>query len=67
MSADPEPPPKPTKGKREKIIDQSLSLLDMRDERMTVTLERDKDIILIPRDWWKVMTESLEPVDLGWW
>jgi hypothetical protein len=27
------------------------TLLDMRDERMTVILQRDKDVILIPRDW----------------
>ena len=48
---------------------QSLAqtLLDMRDERMTATLQRDKDIILIPRDWWKDETESLGPGDLGWW
>jgi hypothetical protein len=40
---------------------------DMWDERMTATLERDQDIILIPRDWLKDKTESLEQVDLGWW
>ena len=34
---------------------------------MTATLERDKDIILIPRDWWKDESESLGPGDLGWW
>ena len=125
MSADPEPTPKLTKGKREKIIAQSLSLnlhavglyfvgritgieeipvvnptppereeqqltdtrfrasvrgwinqahqhraqtlLDMREERMTATLQRDKDIILIPRDWWKDETQSLGPGDLVWW
>ena len=125
MSADLEPTPKLTKGKRKKIIAQSLSLnlhavglhfvgcitgieeipvvnptppereeqpltdtrfrasvrgwinqthqhrtqtlLDMRDERMVSTLERDKDIILIPRDWWKDETESLGPGDIGWW
>ena len=31
---------------------------------MTATLQRDKDIILIPRDWWKDKAESLEPEDL---
>jgi hypothetical protein len=46
---------------------RAQTLLDIRDERMTTTLQRDKDIILIPRDWWKDKAESLEPVDLGWW
>jgi hypothetical protein len=27
-------------------------LLDKTDTRMTTMLQRDKDIILIPRDWW---------------
>ena len=125
MSTDPDPTPKPTRGKRKKIITKSLSLnlhavgshfvgsitgieeipvvnptlpereeqqltdtrfrasvrgwinqvhqyrtqtlLDMRDERMTATLQRDKDIILIPRDWWKDEAKSLGPGDLGWW
>jgi hypothetical protein len=31
------------------------------------TQQRDKDIILIPRDWWKNKGESLELEDLGWW
>jgi hypothetical protein len=30
-------------------------------------LHRDKDIILIPRDWWPDKAGSLEPKDLGWW
>jgi hypothetical protein len=34
---------------------------------MTPTLQRDKDIILIPREWWEEEAELLEPVDLGWW
>ncbi len=46
---------------------RAQTLLDMRDERMTPTLQRDKDIILIPRDWWEEEVELLEPVDLGWW
>ena len=46
---------------------RAQTLLDMRDEQMVATLQRDKDIILIPRDWWKDKAESLEPEDLGWW
>jgi hypothetical protein len=34
---------------------------------MTTMLQRDKDIILIPRDWWQDKTGSLESEDLGWW
>jgi hypothetical protein len=39
----------------------------MTDARMTVTLQSNKDIILIPRDWWQDETKSLEPEDPGWW
>ena len=46
---------------------RAQTLIDMRDERMTATLQRDKDIILIPRDWWKDEAKSLGPGDLGWW
>ncbi len=31
------------------------------------TLHIDKDIILIPRDWWPDKVGSVEPEDLGWW
>ena len=34
---------------------------------MTTMLQKDKDIILIPRDWWQDKAGSLEPEDLGWW
>jgi hypothetical protein len=34
---------------------------------MVTILQRDEDIIIIPRDWWKDNAESLEPEDLGWW
>jgi hypothetical protein len=34
---------------------------------MTVTLQNNKDIILIRRDWWQGKAKFLEPEDLGWW
>jgi hypothetical protein len=34
---------------------------------MTTLLRDDKDIILIPRDWWLDKTGRLEPEDRGWW
>jgi hypothetical protein len=43
------------------------TLLDKTDTRMTTMLQRDKDIILILRDWWQDKAGSLEPEDLGWW
>ncbi len=42
-------------------------LLDKTDTRIATTLHSDKDIILIPRDWWSDKVGSLEPEDLGWW
>jgi hypothetical protein len=30
-------------------------------------LHRDKDTILISRDWWQDKVGSLESEDLGWW
>jgi hypothetical protein len=46
---------------------RAQTLLDKTDSRMTTILHRDKDIILIPRDWWQDKAGSLEPEDLGWW
>ena len=34
---------------------------------MVTTLLNDRDIILIPRNWWPDKTGSLEPEDQGWW
>ncbi len=31
------------------------------------TLRNDRDIILIPRNWWPNKAGSLEPEDRGWW
>ena len=44
-----------------------LTLLDKKDTRMATMLHSDKDIILIPRDWWSDKAGSLEPEDRGWW
>ena len=46
---------------------RAQTLLDKTDARLAATLQRDKDIILIPRDWWQDKAESLEPEDLRWW
>ncbi len=43
------------------------TILDKTDTRMETMLHRDKDIILIPRDWCQDKAGSLEPEDLGWW
>jgi hypothetical protein len=46
---------------------RAQTLLDKTDTRMATMLQRDKDIILIPRDWWQDKAGSLEPEDPGWW
>jgi hypothetical protein len=46
---------------------RAQTLLDKTDTRIATTLHSDKDIILIPRDWWPDKVGSLEPEDLGWW
>jgi hypothetical protein len=43
------------------------TLLDKKDTRIETILHDDKDIILIPRDWWSGKAVSLEPEDRGWW
>jgi hypothetical protein len=39
---------------------RTQTLLDKTDTRMTTMLQKDKDIILIPRDWWQDKTGSLD-------
>jgi hypothetical protein len=46
---------------------RSQTLLDKKDTRIETILHSDKDIILIPRDWWSDKVVSLEPEDRGWW
>ncbi len=46
---------------------RSQTLLDKKDTRIETILHSDKDIILIPRDWWSDKAVSLEPQDRGWW
>jgi hypothetical protein len=46
---------------------RAQTLLDKTDTRMATMPQRDKDIILIPRDWWQDKAGSLEPEDPGWW
>ena len=46
---------------------RAQTLLDKKDTRMATMLHSDKDIILIPRDWWSDKAGSLEPEDRGWW
>ena len=43
------------------------SLLVMKDTPMTAALQNNRDILLIPKDWWPNKTESLDPEDPGWW
>ena len=46
---------------------RAQTLLDKEDKRMAALLRDDKDIILIPRDWWLDKAGRLEPEDRGWW
>ena len=46
---------------------RAQTLLHKKDTRMATMLHSDKDIILIPRDWWSDKAGSLEPEDRGWW
>jgi hypothetical protein len=46
---------------------RAQTLLDKTDNQMVTTLRNDRDIILIPRNWWSDKTGSLEPEDRGWW
>jgi hypothetical protein len=43
------------------------TLLSKTDKQMVTTLRNDRNIILIPRNWWPDKTGSLEPEDRGWW
>ena len=43
------------------------TLLSKTDKQMVTALRNDRDIILIPRNWWPDKTGSLEPEDRGWW
>ena len=43
------------------------TLLGKTDKQMVTTLRNDRDILLIPRNWWPDKTGSLEPEDKGWW
>jgi len=43
------------------------TLLEKEDKRMAKLLRDDKDINLLPRDWWSDKTGRLEPEDRGWW
>jgi hypothetical protein len=44
------------------VVDPELS-----EEEEQPTLLTDRDILLIPRNWWSDKTGSLEPEDQGWW
>ena len=46
---------------------RSYTLLGKTDKQMVTTLRKDRDILLIPRNWWPDKTGSLEPEDRGWW
>jgi hypothetical protein len=46
---------------------RAQALLVQTDKEMVVTLRNDRDIILIPRNWWSDKTGSLETEDRGWW
>jgi len=39
----------------------------MEDKKMAKQLRVDKDIILLPKDWWSDKAGQLEPEDRGWW
>jgi hypothetical protein len=43
------------------------TLLGKTDKQMVTTLHNDRDILLIPRNWWSDKIGSLEPEDQGWW
>ena len=46
---------------------RAYTLLGKTDKQMVTTLRKDRDILLIPRNWWPDKTGSLEPEDRGWW
>ena len=39
----------------------------MTDEQMTTALQKNMDIILVPRSWWPGAGHTLEPQEMGWW
>jgi hypothetical protein len=46
---------------------RAQTLLDKTDKQMVPALRNDRDIILIPRNWWPNKAGSLDPEDRGWW
>jgi hypothetical protein len=42
-------------------------LLGKSDKQLVTTLRNDRDILLIPRNWWPDKIGSMEPEDKGWW
>jgi hypothetical protein len=46
---------------------RARTLLTMEDKKMAKQLRVDKDIILLPKDWWSDKAGQLEPEDRGWW
>jgi ribonuclease HI len=46
---------------------RAQTLLGKSDKQLVTTLRNDRDILLIPRNWWPDKIGSLEPEDKGWW
>ena len=43
------------------------TLLALSDGKMTKSLQQHQDILLIPRDWWPALRDTLGPEEPGWW
>jgi hypothetical protein len=46
---------------------RAKTLLTLSDEKMTKSLQRHRDILLIPRSWWPHLNNTLEQDEPGWW
>ena len=46
---------------------RASSLLDMQENKMMVRMQKEEDILLIPRDWWPDKVHTLEPQEPDWW
>jgi hypothetical protein len=46
---------------------RAKTLLTLSDEKMTKSLQRHRDILLVPRSWWPHLHNTLEQDEPGWW
>ena len=46
---------------------RAQALLTLSVDKMVKSLQHQQDIILIPRDWWPSLQDTLGPEEPGWW